>query len=67
MPLVADGAPSADARESCAMNRILFIALVLTAAAWAPAQELTLAARGQPAACTIVRPTAASHSQVYAA
>lgn len=49
------------------MNRLLLVALVLTAAAWAPAQELTLAARGQPAACTIVRPAAASPSQVYAA
>src|SRR5512135_3249106 len=49
------------------MNRLLTIALVLTAPAWAPAQELTLAARGQPAACTIVRPAAASPSQVYAA
>jgi len=49
------------------MKRLLFFALVLTAAAWVPAQELTLAARGQPAACTIVRPAAASPSQVYAA
>ena len=49
------------------MKRLLFIALVVTAAAWAPAQELALAARGQPAACTIVRPAVASPSQVYAA
>ena len=49
------------------MNRLLFIVFVLTAAAWAPAQDLILAARGQPAACTIVRPAAASPSQVYAA
>jgi hypothetical protein len=49
------------------MNRILFAVLCLAAAACAPAQELTLAARSQPAACTIVRPTSASPSQVYAA
>ena len=49
------------------MKRLFFVALVLTAAAAAPAQELTLATRGQPAACTIVRPAAASPSQVYAA
>lgn len=49
------------------MKQYLFVAFVLTAAAWAPAQELTLATRGQPAACTIVRPAAASPSQVHAA
>lgn len=49
------------------MNRLLFVSLVLTAAASALAQELTLATRGQPAACTIVRPASASPSQVYAA
>lgn len=32
-----------------------------------PAQPLTLAERGQPAACTIVRPADASPSQVFAA
>ena len=48
------------------MNRLLFVAFILTAAVCAPAQELSLAARGQPAACTIVRPASASPSQVYA-
>ncbi len=52
---------------SCPMNRLLFVALVLTAATGAPAQEWSLATRGQPAACTIVRPATASPSQVYAA
>src|SRR5512145_968180 len=54
-------------QKSCAMNRFLSFVLVLMAAACAPAQELTLAVRGQPAACTIVRPASASPSQVYAA
>ncbi|HYG35947.1 MAG TPA: hypothetical protein VEC99_14245, partial [Clostridia bacterium] len=49
------------------MNRLLLVTLVLTAAAWVSAQELTLATRGQPATCTIVRPATASPSQVYAA
>lgn len=49
------------------MNRLLFAALVLSTAAQAPAQELTLATRGQPRGCTIVRPASASPSQVYAA
>ena len=53
--------------EICSMNRLLFLAHVLAAAACAPAQELTLASRGQPAACTIVRPASASPSQIYAA
>ena len=49
------------------MNRLFFVALALAAAAAAPAQDLILAARGQPAACAIVRPAASSPSQVYAA
>ena len=49
------------------MNRILLIAIALSAAVSASAQELELAARARPAACTIVRPAAASPSQVYAA
>lgn len=49
------------------MNRLLGTALVLFTAAGATAEELVLAARGQPAACTIVRAAAASPSQVYAA
>src|SRR5512141_3007484 len=54
-------------RSTNAMNKLLLLALVLTVPAWSPAQELTLAARGQPAACSIVRSAAASPSQVYAA
>ncbi len=49
------------------MNRLLIATLVLMSAAWAPAEELILATRGQPAACSIVRPAAASPSQTYAA
>ena len=49
------------------MNRLLIVALVLTTAASSRAQELTLAARGQPAGCNIVRAAAASPSQIYAA
>jgi hypothetical protein len=49
------------------MNRLLIATLVLMSAAWAPAEELILATRGQPAACSIVRAAAASPSQTYAA
>jgi hypothetical protein len=49
------------------MNRLLIVTLVLMSAAWAPAEELILATRGQPSACSIVRPAAASPSQTYAA
>ena len=49
------------------MHRILLVSFVLTATAWASAQELTLAARGHSPACTIVRGATASPSQVYAA
>ena len=66
MPQVVDGDLSADEKGS-AMKRLLFAALVLTVAGWAPAQELTLATRGQPATCTIVCSAAASPSQVHAA
>jgi len=48
------------------MSRLLGVACVLFIAAWASAQDLVLAARGQPPACTLVRPAASSSSQVYA-
>jgi len=46
-------------------SHLLVIAFGLLAN-MADAQPLTLAARGQPAACTIVRPADASPSQIYA-
>jgi hypothetical protein len=49
------------------MNRLLLVALVLTAGVWVPAQELTLATRGEPAVCSILRPAGGSASQLYAA
>ncbi len=49
------------------MNRSLLVVLVLLATVRAAAQDLTLAVRGQSAACTIVRPATTSPSQRYAA
>ena len=53
--------------ERNSMKTHLLILVTALATSGFAAQNLTLATRGQPAACTIVRPANASPSQVYAA